>query len=306
MVLALVSFTGAKPFEPMQETVPVDVVSMTELTKMMKGARTAKKADAPKQVAEKVAEPTPIEDPKLKVSEKPPVEATAPPPPPPPPPPKVDEPKPAPPKAEQAPPKEVAEVSLKSDPKPQEAPKDEAKAEPAAAPLPPRKPAPPKEAPKPVEARDTPQRDFNADRIRELLDKQTPTRRVASAEAPATTQSLGTQAGTSGTLAVNYQMALRDRIYSKWSPPQIPFDQWVEVVVRFTMRPDGSLAGTPRVVETRPAGSPYLQAYGESAARAIMAAAPFTFLPKEQFELWKEIDIGFTPDEARKQQLSRR
>ncbi|QRG07390.1 TonB C-terminal domain-containing protein [Xanthobacter dioxanivorans] len=299
IVFALVSFTGAKPFESMPETVPVDVVSMTDLTKMMKGTRNAPKAETPKQVAEKVAPPSPVDDPKLKVSEKPPVEATAPPPPPPPPPPKVDQPQPAPPKAEQAPPKEQADVALKPEPQKQEQPKEEAKSEPAAAPLPPRKPAPPREPAKPVEAQNQPQRDAS-DRISELLDKQTPTRRVASADAPSSTQSLGTRTGGAATLSVNYQQALHDKIFGNWYPAQIPFDQWVQVVVRFTLRPDGSLAGTPRVIESSPAGSPYVQAYGESAIRAVMASAPFSFLPQSQYEAWKEIEIGFTPDEARK------
>ena len=32
LVLTLVSFTGAKPFEPMPESLPVDAVSYTHLT----------------------------------------------------------------------------------------------------------------------------------------------------------------------------------------------------------------------------------------------------------------------------------
>ncbi|MDI4656222.1 cell envelope biogenesis protein TolA, partial [Xanthobacter autotrophicus] len=77
LVLTLVSFTGAKPFEPMTESLPVDVVSISEYTKLTKGARNAPKLDKPKQIAEKVGDPTPVEDAKLKASEKAPVEATA-------------------------------------------------------------------------------------------------------------------------------------------------------------------------------------------------------------------------------------
>lgn len=297
LLLTLVSFTGAKPFEPMTETVPVDVVSATDLSKMMRGTKSAPKADKPKQVAEKVdPTPTPVEDPKLKVSDKPPVEATAPPPPPPPPPPKVDT--PAPPKAEQAPPKELADVSLKQEQKKEEKPKEEAKAEPAAAPLPPRKPAPPKEQPKPLDSNAQP-RDVSTDEIKQLLDKRTPQRQASAAPTPSTTGSLGSQSGSSATLSASIIDALKSRINSCWAPPQIPFDQSVAVVVRFSLGRDGAVSVRPRIVSTDPAGSPYAQAYGESGIRAIVACAPYTFLPVAQYDLWSEIDFRFTSDDAR-------
>lgn len=300
LVLTLVSFTGAKPFEPMTETVPVDVVSMTDLTRMTRGSKSAPKAEKPKQVAEKVdPTPTPVEDPKLKVSDKPPVEATAPPPPPPPPPPKVDTPQPAPPKAEQAPPKDVADVSLKQEQKQQEQPKEEAKSEPAAAPLPPRKPAPPKEQAKPVESREQP-REVSTDEIKQLLDKRTPQRQAAAAPNPSTTGSLGSQTGTSAVLSASFQDMLKSKIYGQWRPPGIPFDQRVAVVITFQLRQDGTLAGTPKLLEIDPRGSPYGQVYAESAIRAIMLAAPYTFLPQAQYAAWKELEIAFNSDDGRR------
>lgn len=299
IVLTLVSFTGAKPFEPMTETVPVDVVSFSEFTKMTRGTKTAPKADVPKQVAEKVDVPTPVEDPKLKVADKPPVEATAPPPPPPPPPPpKVDQ-QPAPPKAADAPPpKEQAEVALKPEPKKEEKPKDEPKQEAAAVPVPPRKPAIPREQPKPVDSQEQSKPQV-LDDVAKLLDKRTPQRQAAASSQVSTTGSLGSQTGTSATLSASVIDALKSRINSCWHPPGIPFDQRVEVLVNFKLQRDGSVAAQPRVSSTNPPGSPYAQAYAESGIRAIVACGPYSFLPQAQYDAWSDIDFNFTSDDAR-------
>lgn len=304
LALALVSFSGAREFPPVTETVPVDVVSATDLSKMMRGAKTAPKADKPKQVAEKVdPTPTPIEDPKLKVSDKPPVEATAPPPPPAPAPPqpKVED-KPPVPKAAEAPAKVEPKVEdalkaeqKKDEPKKDEAPKEEAKA----APLPPKKPAIPKDPPKPVEAQQTPPREITTDEIKQLLDKRTPQRQAAAAPTPSATGSLGSQTGSAATLSASIVDALMNRIKSCWHPPQIPFDQSVAVTVRFTLGKDGAVTGRPRITGAEPASSPYAQAYGESGIRAIVACGPYTFLPVAQYDLWSEADFRFTSDDGR-------
>ena len=45
LVLTLVSFSGAKPFEPMPESLPVDVISISDYTKLTKGAKNGQKAE---------------------------------------------------------------------------------------------------------------------------------------------------------------------------------------------------------------------------------------------------------------------
>ncbi|MFS8037459.1 cell envelope biogenesis protein TolA [Xanthobacter sp. AM11] len=302
IVLTLVSFSGAKPFEPMPESLPVDVVSFSEFTKITKGTKSAPKADVPKQVAEKVDPvPTPPDDPKVKVSEKPPVEATAPPPPPPPPPPKVDQ--PAPPKAADAPPpKEQAEVALKSEPKKEDPPKQEPKQEAAAMPVPPRKPSIPREPAKPSDAPDRPN---PLDEAAKLLDKRTPQRQAAGGPQVSDTGSLGTQSGTSATLSASVIDALKRKIDSCWSPPAIPFDQNVRVKVNFELRRDGTLVATPRLIATDPAGSAYGQAYAESGIRAIGMCGPYSFLPQAQYDLWKNINFTFNSDDARQLSVHR-
>ncbi|MEP9354037.1 hypothetical protein ABLE93_10630 [Xanthobacter sp. KR7-65] len=290
LVLTLVSFAGAKTFEPMTQDIPVDVITSAEFTKLTKGALTGQKTEKPKQVAEKVAAPTPIEDPKLKASEKPPVEATTPPPPPPPPPPqKAEQPTQA--KAEPAPPpKETAEVALKNEPKKQEQPQEQAKAE-AAPPLPPRKPAPPREQPKPIEANATP-REFNTDQIKQLIDKRTPSRQVASADQVSTTSSIGAPSGQAVALSVSEIDAFKRRLRDCWTeiPGNLNAPTLVDVDIYFNQ--DGTLSAQPRVVPGQSgSANPTFQAVASIGVRAIMQCQPYKMFRQEKYAEWKTLGI---------------
>lgn len=310
IVLTLVSFTRAKPFEPMPESMPVDVISATDFTKLTKGAKTAPKMEKQQQVAEKVAEPTPVEDPKLKVSEQAPVEATAPPPPAPAPAPKVDTPPapakpveappkpPAPQKAVEAPPKTEPKVdeALKHEPKKEDKPKDEQpkeEAKVAPAPLPPKKPAPP--PPRPVEAQQTPPREFSTDQIKELLDKRTPTRRVASAHETSTSTSLGTASGQAATLSMSEIDAFRARMRQCWNVTGIPPQENVFVDIRVDFRLDGTLRVEPVVIGG--SASTYGPAVARTAVAALVRCQPFTMFRKETYAQWKSMDLTFRPQE---------
>src|SRR5665213_3217299 len=70
LLWALVSFSG-KPLEATPvESLPVDVVSDKDFSEMMKGAKTAPKAEIPKPLVEKIDAPKPVENPTPKVAEK--------------------------------------------------------------------------------------------------------------------------------------------------------------------------------------------------------------------------------------------
>lgn len=290
LALTLVSFSGVKTLEPMTETVPVDVISASDYTKLTRGLTSGQKTEKPKQVAEKVAPPTPVEDPKLKVSDKPPVEATTPPPPPPPPPPQKAE-QQTQQKAEQAPPpKETAEVALKNEPKKQEQPQDQAKAE-AAPPLPPRKPAPPRETPKPIEANAQP-REFNTDQIKQLIDKRTPTRQVASASEISNTSSIGVPSGQAATLSVSEIDAFKRRLRDCWTeiPGNLNAPTLVDVDISFNQ--DGTLSATPRVVPGQSgASNPTFQAVASIGVRAITQCQPYKMFRPEKYAQWKTLGI---------------
>ncbi|MGQ3672365.1 cell envelope biogenesis protein TolA [Xanthobacter sp. TB0136] len=308
LVLALVTFTGAEPFEPVPESMPVDIISASDFTKLTKGVKTGEKTEKPKQVAEKVGDPTPPADHRLKASDKAPVDVTQPPPPsqppkppepkpvekppePKPPQPKPPEPKPVEPKPAEPQPK--ADDAPKNEPKPAETkPQQEAALQPA--PLPPRRPPVPRTPPRPVES-DAPARDFSTDEIKELLDKRTPNRQVASGGEVSDTTSLGSPQGTAATLSMSEIDAFRARMRQCWNTTGIPNDQPVYVDVRVDLKPDGSLAGEPQVM--RGTAPPYGPVLARTAIAALVRCQPFTMFRKETYNQWKSMDLTFRPQE---------
>jgi hypothetical protein len=83
LLWAVVSF-AARPFDSAPaESMPIDLITTSEFSKMMAGAQRAPKAEKPQPVVDKVADAKPVADPTPKVSDKPPIEPTAAEPPPP-------------------------------------------------------------------------------------------------------------------------------------------------------------------------------------------------------------------------------
>ena len=257
LLWALVSFTG-KSFEVTPaESLPVDLVSEKAFSEMTKGVKDAPKAETPKPLVEKIAEPKPEEKPAPKVVEKKEVKATAQ---------KAPEPEPAP------TPDPIAEKIKKPDEK-----KQEAKSEPK--PLPPKKPE--QKQPK-----------FDADKIAALLDKRDPTRTAATGDAINDKPTLGHVKGAAATLSQSEIDAFRKRISACWAPP-IGLDSAQELVVVFRVlfNPDGSVKQGPDVIGGRP--SALGPAFAESAKRAILQCQPYTMLRKETFETWKDMELAF-------------
>ncbi len=200
LAATLVGFTETKPFQDAQESVPVEIITDSQLNEIMKGDKTAKQAAPTPVKADKVAEvedkkPTPTVEAKVDVTPPPPPlrrlpdpgeskepeppapappqrVAALPPEPPKPEPPKPEPPKPArppePAKVEAPPPKPDAEPV--EPPKPPQRPKEEPKkAEVAPTPTPPKPPVRPKADEKPLDAM----------AISKLLDKTEPQKPAA-------------------------------------------------------------------------------------------------------------------------------
>ncbi len=73
------------------------------------------------------------------------------------------------------------------------------------------------------------------------------------------------------------------------------------VTIQARLSPDGKLIGSPKVVESRRMNMPGQEFYrtaAESALRAVRKCAPYDFLPKDQYNLWRELDIVFDPEYA--------
>jgi hypothetical protein len=88
--------------------------------------------------------------------------------------------------------------------------------------------------------------------------------------------------------------ALRTRISQCWKPPAgITSATRDYVVVRILLKPDGSLAGSPVLVEDT--STTFRPALADSAIQAIATCQPFTMLKPEHYEQWKDLELKFDP-----------
>jgi outer membrane biosynthesis protein TonB len=261
LLWALVSFTG-KTFEVTPaESLPVDLISDKAFSEMTKGSKDAPKAEKPKPLVEKIAEPKPDETPAPKITEKKEIQATAEKTPDPAPQPKPD------PIADKLKKPDDQKLDVKNDPQP----------------LPPKKPE--RKQPK-----------FDADKIAALLDKREPERNAANGDTLNSSPSLGTSAGTAARLSQSEIDAFRRRITDCWSPP-VGMDSAQELVVVFRVlfNPDGSVKRGPDVVGGRPNSNGPV--FAESAKRAILQCQPYTMLRKETYDNWKDMEVAFRPSD---------
>ena len=86
--------------------------------------------------------------------------------------------------------------------------------------------------------------------------------------------------------------AIARQIKPHWSAPQGADAEQLVTILAFRLNPDGSLAGTPRVVSQSgetDANRPQKKLHAERAIRAVQLAAPFD-LPPEYYEAWKSIN----------------
>ncbi|WP_095011448.1 energy transducer TonB [Tsuneonella mangrovi] len=86
--------------------------------------------------------------------------------------------------------------------------------------------------------------------------------------------------------------AIIRQIKPHWQAPQGADADLLVTVLSFRLNPDGSLAGTPRVVSqsgVTASNRPQAPLHAERAIRAVELAAPFN-LPPEYYNVWKTID----------------
>jgi outer membrane biosynthesis protein TonB len=281
----MLSFSTKALEMPPEDSVPVDVISDSQLAKVMAGTKTGKK-DNPKPLVEKVAEAKPIDDAVGKVSEKPPVVTeTAPKPEP-----KVEEKpvekKPDPPKVVEKP----KEEPPKEEPKPVEKKPEPVKPDPIAEALKKEEKKPP--PPKPVQAAKPPEqqkriveRHFDQSQIAALLDKRDPTRQAATGQAMNSNAALGLSKGTAADNSATWGSMFQRQVERCWKKPYGSIEsQRPEVAFNIRLKRDGTLEGNP-VPEGVPA-TPFLKVYQESAYRAIIECQPYN-LPAAMYEEWK-------------------
>jgi colicin import membrane protein len=156
-----------------------------------------------------------------------------------------------------------------------------------------------KDADRPVkEASSRPKSDdkqFNADEISALLDKQKPS--GGGAKRSREQASLGGDKTTGGNkLSQNEMDGLRQRLSGCWSiPAGVDDAELLKVTVRFHLDRSGMLEGRPEVVAGGAPSGPGRTA-AESAVRAVQKCAPFN-LSADKYDTWAEIVVNFDPSD---------
>ncbi len=296
IALGVVTLASTAPLDMNVEAVPVDFVKADEVTSLDKGLKTA-------AIKEKPAPNDPAPAPKeaAKPDPAPPAEKPAPPPPPkpapPPPVPTPPEPPTPPPPPDPPPEPKAAETPPEPAPPPPAPAPDAAPADQPqkTAVIPPRprlrpRPPKPKEA-APAQVAEAKQPEFDTDKIAALLDKTPPASTPEQSDAPA---GLGVEKGTADAKMTQNELdALRAAVQRCWVIPQGWTDpREVAVTIRFKLNQDGTVAGTPVVIEF-PA-SQYGQVSADNAIRAVLRCGPYQ-LPPAKYDQWSEVQLRFTP-----------
>ena len=320
----LVHFAHDEKFDDAQEAVPVETITESQFSQVMKGEKTAKLAEKPR--ADKVAEP----------SEPKPL-PTPPPPPPrpeqskadqtPPPTPPTPPPRPAPPPVAKAPPPEPEQQVQRDDaetarPPPRPKKPEQAQQKPAPEPRkrPPEKPAPkptlkpaPKldevakllaqskdtPAPKPSTQNDKPHQTANLDEVAKLLEEKAPDAKFTTGRELSHSPALGARHATgarmSPSMADALGVLLQEQYKQCWNYMPLTGDKYV-AKIRVSYRPDGSLASQP--VLLNPPSDPNFRGLAESALRAVRRCNPLRIPAQYQpyYEQWKDWVVGFDPE----------
>lgn len=89
--------------------------------------------------------------------------------------------------------------------------------------------------------------------------------------------------------------AIARQLRPHWNAPVGPDAEQLVTIVRFRLNRDGSLAGTPQVIDQKginPTNQAQASRHAEQAIRAVRLAAPFD-LPERYYDNWKVITSTF-------------
>ncbi|MCV3238744.1 hypothetical protein [Mesorhizobium sp. ZC-5] len=329
----LFSLSAPKAFEVSDvEALPVEIVSITQIQQGDKKAPMAEKPaplptkkpdvvpDAQKigendvdtdkpatpearpKPVETAAAPAPSPEPTPKPADLPKPEPV-----------KQSEPKPTPVPATEVTPQPQPKQEVKPDPVAETIVADNAEAEavklPENAPSPDARPQPPKaetakapdrkDSEKPAEKQaakpKSDEKEFNADEVAALLNKE----KASGGGAKRSTEqaALGGQRTTSGSKLSQSEMdALRGQVQRCWNIPAGAADGGnLRVSVQFKLDRSGALEGSPEIISGGGSGG-VERAAAEAARRAVARCAPYN-LPAEKYDAWADVIVNFDPSE---------
>ena len=290
VVLPNSALKEAKPVE----AIMVDITTIGDVTKKMAMAADAEKAvDKPKS---KKAEVVKAPEPKAKADEKevttakPSKPKTAPEPPPEPEPEKKVEPKPPEPTPLDSDPlKDLIKDTIEPEPEKKVEPKPEKKPEP--------------EKPKPEKKKEKKQAKLDVAALEDILNsdalvnkenEQKTTNASEATEDGNPSKGETNLEGSDNVLSATILQALVQRVRECWAVPPGAREASIIVKLRFALNPDGSIAGTPMVMNA--ASDPLYDVTARSAVAAVMECQNYDFLPQDKYDLWKDLIINFNPN----------
>jgi outer membrane biosynthesis protein TonB len=303
----LFSYSARSVVAPPEDLVPVDVISDDDTSKAKSGSMDGKK-EHPKPLVDKIGEKKPADNIIGKVDPKQTTETDAAPTPQPKPekpvekkpdPPKPVEKKPDPPKPvvekKPDPPKPVAQDK----PTPEEKKPDPFNADQIASVLNKEKAKqPPKQqqasAAQPEPPKHKSERKFDLEKIAAAINQKDPTRQAVTGSELNANAALGTVTGSADANVASWSGAFASAVARCFNFPYNGLDaDKYNVDVDIQMRPDGTVAATPRISAVNGPSRSVAQALAENAARAVESCQPYSFLPKDRYASWKVIYTNF-------------
>ncbi len=270
LAFALFSLTTAKALKPMEvKSIPMEIVDISELTKLKAGL---KKAPEKKETKQKDKKPVAKEIKKAKKKKKP------------------------------APKRAVQPVAERQDPAPVKKPKHQKKEPKPVKKKVAKKPKPkPKVKPKPkpkakIVKKKRKKKKFNEDKIAALLNKVPDSGPTASKlpDLPGAKKVKGNPQGKHIAMSISEIDAFRRQVSQCWNPPVGGLGaEDLRVKLRLQLRKDGSLKGQPRILNSGGRSS-FHRAAADSAARAVWQCQPYN-LPARKYDTWKDMILNFNP-----------
>jgi hypothetical protein len=125
-------------------------------------------------------------------------------------------------------------------------------------------------------------------------DKRDPTHQAVTGAALNASASYGMHSGTADSNVATWKGAFATAVRRCFSFPYNGQDaDQFEADIDIQMRPDGTVAADPVIVDVRGPSRSVATAMAESAKRAILQCQAYAFLPKEQYNTWKYIPMTF-------------
>ncbi|MEP3476216.1 MAG: hypothetical protein ABJN57_08365 [Hyphomicrobiales bacterium] len=273
LAFALFSLTTAKALKPNEvKSIPMEIVDISELTKLKAGL---KKAPEKKETKKKDQKPIAKE---IKVKKK---------------------------KKKPAPKRAVQPVAEKQEPVPIKKPElvkkkvEPVKKKVAKKPKPkPKKKAKPKPKPKAkIVKKKRKKKKFNEDKIAALLNKVPDSGPTASKlpDLPGAKKVKGNPRGTHLKMSINEIDAFLRQIGQCWNPPVGGLGaEGLVVKIHFLLNKNGTLKKQPRVLNL--GSTSFHRAAADSAVRAVWQCQPYN-LPISKYEKWRDMTLKFNPEQ---------